>query len=649
MAIDPSATPRPLRLVSRPRDKPPSRGRRGAADPPRIELQRARKLVTAAEAVRKFPFAGLTGGAGVSREVVEDHLEGVEACLLAAFEQTLALAADRATAAFEAQEGWLDRVRAGLMALLEFFDQQPALAKFLVVHSAQAGPAVQARRGAVLDRFASVLDDETAPARGYPPPLTGQAVASGALGVLHQRLSNPDTGPLVELTGPLMSFIVLPFLGARAARSELRRPVEASRGLADGVSLDVLQDPGGGVEHHLTVRVLRILVAEPGLSNSDLARRVGIADARQISRDLARAARQGLIRNTRDAAGSASTNSWRPTASGEEFLAAVTREAAEAASMAFEVPEEFGGRMEHRAVAVLRVIVDQPWLYTSEIALRAGVDPTEIPTVLGDLRGLGVVDGVRDVHFKGSPKAWLPTASGERLDRAIGRESPRPPRSLALQLMWESGGRLSVDAVAVLRVICAEPDLSNNDIALQVGISDENTASKLLALLARRELSENARTGGRYNVWRPTPAGEDLDSAIRKETPASVTHRMALELFRRGGGRLNHRVVEVLQVIAAEPDVSNDEIALRVGIASKGTVSTLLTRLAGFGLIRNTRTKGRHNAWRLTVTGRDLEAAIRHGARLPGAERSTGPQDTGKPRSLGVVARAWRPTFQGQR
>jgi DNA-binding MarR family transcriptional regulator len=622
-----------------------------AARSPMMEPQDMRLLVTAAEAVRVFPFAGLStadvyGRSGVSQEAFDGHLTGREACLVEAFEQALALVAERAGTAFRAEDGWLDRVRAGLRALLEFFDEEPALARYLVVYSAQAGPVVQARRGEVLDRLARVLDDEHAPARSYPPPLTAQAVVSGALGVLYERLSGPDPPPQVELTGPLMSFVVLPFLGARAARSELRRPVNSTAAPAHVVSLDLLQDPGAGMENHLTVRVLRVLAAEPGLSNSELAERLGIADARQISRDLARAARQGLIRNTRDATGSESTNAWRPTASGEEFLAAITRKAAEAASMAADVPEEFGGRMERRAVAVLRVIVDQPWLYTSEIAPRAGVDSAEISTVLADLRKLGVVDGVRDVRFKGSPKAWLPTASGEELDRAIGREAPRPPRSLALELMWQSGGRLSVDAVSVLRVICAEPDLSNNDIALRVGVSDENTASKLLALLARRALSKNVRTGGRYNVWRPTPAGEELERAIRKETPAMVAHRTTLDVFSRSGGRLNHRVVEVLQVIAAEPDISNDEIAFRVAIKSKGTVSTLLTRLTGFGLIRNTRTEGRHNAWRLTLTGRDLEAAIRHATRIPGAERSTGPEGTGKSRSLGAVARAWRPTFQ---
>jgi hypothetical protein len=111
-----------------------------------------------------------------------------------AFEQALALAAGPATAAYEAQEGWADRVRAGLFALLEFFDQEPALARLCVLDSAQAGPAVLARRSEVLDRLARVLDDERAPARGYPPPLTAQAVVNGVLGVLHQRLQDPSPG-----------------------------------------------------------------------------------------------------------------------------------------------------------------------------------------------------------------------------------------------------------------------------------------------------------------------------------------------------------------------------------------------------------------------------------------------------------------------
>jgi DNA-binding MarR family transcriptional regulator len=614
MAIDPSATPRSLRLVGSTGAKRPPRRRGGAADPPRIELQRARKLLTAAEAVRKFPFAGFSAGLGVSREAFDEHLEGVEACLLAAFEQTVALAAERASAAFQAHEGWLDRVRAGLLALLEFFDEQPALARYCVVHSAQGGPAVRAARSEVLDRLARVLDDERAPARGYPPPLTAQAVLSGALGVLHGRLSQSEPGTLVELTGPLMSFIVLPFLGANAARRELRRPAGVASVSQHGVALDLLQDPGGGLSHHRTVLVLRVLAAEPGLSNREVALRAGVRDAGGMSRLLARMARLGLVKNTRDPRSPPFANAWQLTTSGVQLENAIRHEATAAQSrMAFDLPEAFRGRLDHRAVPLLRLIGDEPWLTARELAQRAGVkDPARISKLLTHLAELGLVSSARDVHRRGTPTAWRLTASGEELDRQIGRETPAPPHSVALHLMWQSGGRLSDRAASVLRVSAAEPGLSNNDIALRVGISDENSMSQLLARLARRGLIENTRTGGRYNVWQLTASGSELESAIRQETPAPLARSMALDLLKNRGGRLNNRTVSVLRVIAARPGLSNDEIARHAGINGRGTTSALLTRLAHQGLIKNTRTGGRHNMWRLTATGKELEAAVRH-------------------------------------
>src|SRR5580692_11337944 len=177
--------------------------------PARIELQRARRLVAAAEAIREFPFEGLAlsdgnGRAVPSREALADHRHACEAAQLEAFEQVLALAIERARAAFQAQEGWVDGVRAGLTALLELFDEEPLLARYLVVHSAYTCPAVQARRSEVLDQVAMLLDDEREPARACPPPLAAHAVASGVLGVLHAQLSQSKPGRLVELTDPLM-------------------------------------------------------------------------------------------------------------------------------------------------------------------------------------------------------------------------------------------------------------------------------------------------------------------------------------------------------------------------------------------------------------------------------------------------------------
>ncbi len=590
----------------------PSRGRDGAADPPRIELQRARKLVTAAEAVRQFPFAGFSGGAGVSREACDDHLEGVEACLLAALEQTLALAAARATAAFQAEEGWLDRVRAGLMAVLEFFDEQPALARFLVVHSAQAGPAVLARRGDVLDRLALVLDYERAPARGYPPRLTADAVVSGVLGILHGRLSKPDPGSLVDLAGPLMSFIVLPFFGARAARRELSRPLDDASVLAGpSAAMYLLHDPARRVNRR-TVSVLRVIGSEPGLSNREVALRAGITGQSQISRTLARLAQLGLIENKRDPQIRRPANAWQLTAGGQELQRAIGQEArAPQPSVPFDLPPEFAGRLDHHAVLVLRAVGDQPWLSNRELALRVGLDDRQISYVLKRLVGLGLAANARDPQRMGAANEWRLTASGEELDRHLGRVGRASRRSLALALMMASGGRLKPRAVSALRVIGAEPGLSNLEVGARVGIKAEIHVSQLLALLARRGLIENIRSSGRENVWQLTAAGIELESAIRQETPAPVAHRMALDLLKDRGGRLNHRAVAVLSMIGTEPGLSNNEIALRAGIRGRGDTSTLLSRLAGFGLIKNTRTRGRENAWRLTATGKELEAAIR--------------------------------------
>ena len=243
-----------------------------------------------AEAVRKFPLAGfsaavLNGGAGVSREACDDHLRGCRSLSARGARADAGPRRRARAAAFQAEEGWLDRVRAGLMAVLEFFDEQPALARFLVVHSAQAGPAVLARRGDVLDRLALVLDYERAPARGYPRGSPRTRLSAGCSVSSHGRLSKPDPGSLVDLAGPLMSFIVLPFFGARAARRELSRPLDDASVLAGpSAAMYLLHDPARRVNRR-TVSVLRVIGSEPGLSNREVALRAGITGQSQISQD----------------------------------------------------------------------------------------------------------------------------------------------------------------------------------------------------------------------------------------------------------------------------------------------------------------------------------------------------------------------------
>ena len=103
----------------------------------------------------------------------------------------------------------------------------------------------------------------------------------------------------------------------------------------------------------------------------------------------------------------------------------------------------------------------------------------------------------------------------------IAEETPVPKRSVALDLMMDSGGRLSDRDLAALRVISDEPGLGNGKVGDRVGAKDHAQISYVLARLARRGLIESAlgaRAPFAANSWHLTPAGVELDAAIRDES-----------------------------------------------------------------------------------------------------------------------------------
>ncbi len=285
--------------------------------------------VAFAEGVHRVSVERVVRSARMSRDAFDHCFTDRDAALLAAFEHGLAQADERARLACDAEDGWLERLRVGLLALLELFDEQPELATLLVVGSADAGSALRARRAEVLAELARLLNDERAASRPYPPALSAQAVVGGVLAVLHEQLCSPGRGALIELSGQLMSFIVAPFLGAAAARRELSRPAvlgrelaarKAAQGLLHGFS-------GRGMRHPLAPRVLHVIRGEPGLSNSEVAERTGVKDEGHMSRTLARLRRLGLIENKLDTTSRRGRASiWQLTGNGEEVERALRYE-----------------------------------------------------------------------------------------------------------------------------------------------------------------------------------------------------------------------------------------------------------------------------------------------------------------------------------
>lgn len=168
--------------------------------------------------------------AGVSSGTFYALFEDRQDCLTAVFEEAVAIATKHVSAAYDTQAGWVDRVRAAVLALLELLDEERELARLCVGH-AVASPAMLMRRGQVLDELTPIIDQGRSASRASrnPPPLAAQVVLGGALGLMYARLSARDPCSLVELLNPLMSLIVLPYLGASAARKEQYRPLPVRR------------------------------------------------------------------------------------------------------------------------------------------------------------------------------------------------------------------------------------------------------------------------------------------------------------------------------------------------------------------------------------------------------------------------------------
>jgi AcrR family transcriptional regulator/DNA-binding MarR family transcriptional regulator len=263
--------------------------------------------------------------AGVSRKTFYDFFRHREDCLRAAIEDAVAAASNRAEQACQDETRWIDRVRSVLFSLLELLDEQPRLAQLLVVQAGTASPGVVESRTLALERLVKLIDG---PGRAnLSSPLTAEALVAGALGVTHARLTRPRPGKLTALLKPLMSFIVMPYRGAAAARKELHRP--APPATPRPARREDHPERLAQLDTRLTYRTIRVLAAiatQPGASNGETAERAGIKDNGQISKLLWRLAGRGLVENRGKGKAGGGSNAWHLTPLGKRLESAVGRE-----------------------------------------------------------------------------------------------------------------------------------------------------------------------------------------------------------------------------------------------------------------------------------------------------------------------------------
>ena len=291
------------------------------------EIQRARILSAMFElagegGVGDVSVARVVERAGVSRRTFYDAFVDLDDCFFAAFERALEFVGERVLPAWRAEGKWREKIRAGLLALLSFLDEEPSVGRLLIVESAMGGPRVRGRREEALAVGAVAIDEGRAQAAAgeYLPLLTAEGLVGGVLGVIAARLVRAERESLTGLVNQLMSMIVLPYEGAGVARRELERPIPVSDGSSERPVL--LVDPFKDMGMRLTYRTVLVLLAvaeHPGASNRQVGDSAGISDQGQTSKLLGRLRRLGLISNTGLGPDLGAPNVWALTEKGQRF------------------------------------------------------------------------------------------------------------------------------------------------------------------------------------------------------------------------------------------------------------------------------------------------------------------------------------------
>jgi AcrR family transcriptional regulator len=194
------------------------------------ESQRSRihRAMIEVVSVRGYPetrVVDVIGVAGVSRKTFYELFESKEDCFLAAYDVLLERLLQETTDAFESRPGepWVERVAAGLEALLVHLSQHPDEARFAIIEVLAAGPKALARRDSALRQFTGFLEPGRSATTVELPGITSLAVAGGINELLYSEILHGAATRLPSRLPDLMFWVALPFLGADAAAAERDR------------------------------------------------------------------------------------------------------------------------------------------------------------------------------------------------------------------------------------------------------------------------------------------------------------------------------------------------------------------------------------------------------------------------------------------
>jgi AcrR family transcriptional regulator len=163
--------------------------------------------------------------AGVSREQFDSLYADRAGCAIEAFEAMLPEFMERVIAAFAEGSDWRERLRRTAYVSFDYFQEDPARARFTTIEIRKAGAHATALADQNLDLLVELvhagrfeLEDP-----GSMPRSVAEAAVGSIWSVLVKKIRADELAD--ETAVPQLMYIaVLPYLGEEAAREELRMP-----------------------------------------------------------------------------------------------------------------------------------------------------------------------------------------------------------------------------------------------------------------------------------------------------------------------------------------------------------------------------------------------------------------------------------------
>ncbi|HEX7279563.1 MAG TPA: TetR/AcrR family transcriptional regulator [Solirubrobacterales bacterium] len=203
------------------------RGRHGLSPEFVARNQRERLIAGLTQALYEVGYQETTVSligqrAAVSKSDFYKQFQSKDECFVAAYDAAIERIREQVVVACEeaTDEGWAQRVRAAIDALLRLLTADPALASIALVEGLRAGRGVYDRYQAAVESFVGYLRQDAPPALvgGEVPEATGEAVVGGIASLLGRRVLAGEADQLSELFPEILEFALAAYLGEEEAR-----------------------------------------------------------------------------------------------------------------------------------------------------------------------------------------------------------------------------------------------------------------------------------------------------------------------------------------------------------------------------------------------------------------------------------------------